>query len=206
MNSPQDLQAQGLALLDQPAFEIKHGPAGPGGLPVRAWIEPLTPAGPDRHPAGTKLYVKAVAPTVQGATDILNDEKPGAWAVMIMRLDGNPYFYLEPTQERAQSRLDHWKDREVISKQMKPVRVHGLTARAFDEAQHYRASSKAFAQNAMDLQARIKKHVAREHATSLKLDAITKAVLALSLVSGGLHPELWRQVHEALALSTEPVE
>lgn len=204
VNPPKDIQAQGLVALDKPLFEVRHGPLGSDGVPDRFWIESLTDAGPENLTAGTKLFLQPFTPTLQGTTDAGDGEAFDAWAVLVLSLKGKPQFFLDATEVQARARLELWKDGETASKEIRKVRVHGLTAKAFEEAQHYRAASRAYAQNAIDLRARYQSQLATENALREKLDQVTKAVLALSLVSGRDHPDQWKAVHEALALSTDP--
>jgi len=184
-------------------FEVKHGPLGSDGAPEKIWLQSLTDASLENLPEGTKLFMQPFTPTLQGVTDAPEGDVGTAWAVMIVNKDGRPFFFLDRTEAQASSRLKEWRF-ETLSKQMRPVRVHGLTARAFEESQHYRAASSAYAQNALDLRARCNSHKAHEKAVREKLDKVTEAVMALSLVAGMEHPEQWQAVREALALSTDP--
>lgn len=203
LNAEHDMKAQGLMPLDQPLFEVKYGPLGSDGVPERIWLASLTDASLENLPEGTKLFMQPFTPTLQGVTDAPEGEVSIAWAVMIVNEGGRPFFFLDTTEAQASARLREWKFK-TTSKEMRPVRVHGLTARAFEEAQHYRAASSAYAQNAIDLQARCKVYQAHENALSEKLAKVSQAVMALSLVSGMEHPEQWQALREALALSTDP--
>jgi len=203
LNAEHDMKAQGLMPLDQALFEVKYGPLGSDGAPEKIWLQSLTDASLENLPEGTKLFMQPFTPTLQGVTDAPEGAVSTAWAVMIVNKDGRPFFFLDRTEAQASSRLKEWRF-ETLSKQMRPVRVHGLTARAFEEAQHYRAASSAYAQNALDLRARCNSHKAHEKAVREKLDKVTEAVMALSLVAGMEHPEQWQAVREALALSTDP--
>jgi len=204
LNLPLDIKGCGLVALDQPLFEVKHGPLGSDGAPEKSWFASLTDVGIENLPDGTRLFMQPLLATLQGVTDAESTAVANAWAVMIVRRDGRPAFFLDQTEARAKARLEHWEEHETVSIEIKPVRVHGLTASAFEEAQHYRASSRAFAQNAIDLQARCRIHQSHENALREKLEKVTAAVLALSLVSGGEHTEQWEAVHNALMLTTQP--
>lgn len=188
------------ALLGDAVFEIKHGPLGSDGAPVWHRIESLTQASVEHFTPGTRLYCQPGLPTVQGIDELMPGEKPMAYAVVIGH-EGHFDLYLEATEKAAQLRCGQAQGDDVS--RIVPVKVHGLTLRAFFEAQHYRASAGAFAQNAMDLQARCKRHESREQALEQKLAKVTQAVLALSEQGHGAHLDLWAEVHQALVLKVE---